>query len=242
MGVAGGGEGRARAPGGVTSVCPRQRLPPGVPLSLLLLSLLAPPPLQRKTSRSRRHFSTASKPSTPRISSSSSLAGGAAKGPAAARRPEWLLGGSGLPAGPTEVGSRRANSVHRLRRGGAHPGPGARARTARSHSEGSAAGVRGGAGQALGCRPPKSPRLQPRRPGAPLSGLLPGEPDPRPLGAPYLLSEPSPGRGWAAARPREPRRRLPLALPPAVPRADRSDSGVCRKRKITTALETQPLL
>lgn len=42
MGVAGGGEGRARAPGRVTSVCPRQRLPPGFPLSLLLLSLLAP--------------------------------------------------------------------------------------------------------------------------------------------------------------------------------------------------------
>lgn len=37
------------------------------------------------------------------------------RGPRAARRPERLLGGSRLRAGWTEVGSRRANSVHRLR-------------------------------------------------------------------------------------------------------------------------------
>lgn len=63
-------------------------------------------------------------------------------------------------------------------------------------------------------------------------------------GAQYLLSR-TLSRPWllgcgAGARP--PAVSLSRALPLPVPSADTSSSSVCRKRKITPALETQPLL
>lgn len=234
--VGGSGGSGARAPGGVTparlagAALPASRSPRSCSPSLL-------PASSGKLPAHAATFPPASTSSAPRILSSSLLAGGAEKGP------RGLPGG--LRAGWREVGSRRANSRHRQRapRGrapgtwGPVPAPPVVIPRGRRGPKRSAAG-------------PQPPTSTPSRPlqhpasgaGCPAFRPLPGRARPRLLRAPYLLSAPSLGRGWAAARPREPCRRLPLALPGALPRADRSGRGVCRKRKITTALETQPLL
>lgn len=104
-----GGSG-ARAPGGVAPAPLAGGCPPSFPLSLL------PPPLRRRTSRSRRHFSTGVHILSPAHLVFQSPRGRCGEGaPRAARRPERLPGGSGLRAGWREVGSRRANSGHPLR-------------------------------------------------------------------------------------------------------------------------------
>lgn len=83
-------------------------------------------------------------------------------------------------------------------------------------------------------------RLQPPGLGARLSGPCPGEPEPGgPERRTYCRGPFLAGAG-RMPDPGNPVGRLPLALPPAVPRADRRGSGVCRKRKITTALKPSP--
>lgn len=72
-----------------------------------------------------------------------------------------------------------------------------------------------------------------------LNGQVPPIPDAQ---SAVLTVGPPSGPGLGCCPAREPSRRLPLALPLAVPSAEGSGSGVCRKRKITPALETQPLL
>lgn len=216
---------------------PASRFPRSCPPSSL-------PPSGGKLPAHAATFPRASTSSAPRRLSSSLLAGGAAKGPRG--QPDARNGSLGA-RGSGRGGGRWAPDVPTPaidcgRPGAARPGPGACARAAGSHSEGP--GGDPSARLPAATPLPPAPPLQPpaSAAGCPAFGPLPRRARPRLLGAPYLLSGPSPGRGWAAARPREPCRRLPLALPPAVPRADRSGSGVCRKRKITPALETQPRL
>lgn len=141
------------------------------------------------------------------------------RGPAGGPTPGMAPWGLGAPGGvkggrlptsqlrPSTAGAEGA----RARDPGPVPAPPAVTPRGRQPSPPASAGPQPAAPPSRPLQPPASAA------GGPASWPLPRRARPRLLGAPYLLSGPSPGRGWAAARPREPWRRLPLTLPRRCP-------------------------
>ena len=232
------GEGGARVPQG-------SPLPPPACASRLLA--LLPPRhrhFQRKTSRSLRHFSTGVQTLGP-----AHLVFQFPRGWPVNPNGSLGTGGGGLADGGEE-GCRlrtrqlRPRSIDCGSPAGPRLGPGTHASAARSRCVGP---VRT---PAPGCRPPPPP-ANPTHPGliswAPCFLVL-SQAIPNPAARSTVLTVEAPcgpGLGGCPARGTlwPPSGRLPLALPRAVPSADGSSGGgVCRKREITPALETQPLL